>query len=110
MSLRINNNISALNAHRNLKTNDDQLARTLERLSSGLQVTRAADGPAKLVFSAREKSSGVYPDCWANTFIAKISSRAMEYRVFISIMFSSQRAKVQKPLRKYPAIEHPQGK
>ena len=56
MSLRINNNISALNAHRNLKTNDDQLARTLERLSSGLQVTRAADGPAKLVISEQMRA------------------------------------------------------
>ena len=42
MSLRINNNISALSAHRNLKNNDDRLTRTLEKLSSGLQVSRAA--------------------------------------------------------------------
>jgi flagellin len=56
MSLRINNNISALNAHRNLKNNDDKLTRTLERLSSGLQVTRAADGPAKLVISEQMRA------------------------------------------------------
>ncbi len=56
MSLRINNNISALNAHRNLKLNDDKLTRTLERLSSGLQVTRAADGPAKLVISEQMRA------------------------------------------------------
>lgn len=56
MSLRINNNISALNAHRNLKMNDDKLTRTLERLSSGLQVTRAADGPAKLVISEQMRA------------------------------------------------------
>lgn len=56
MSLRINNNISALNAHRNLKSNDDNLSRTLERLSSGLQVTRAADGPAKLVISEQMRA------------------------------------------------------
>lgn len=56
MSLRINHNISALNAHRNLKVNDDQLSRTLERLSSGLQVTRAADGPAKLVISEQMRA------------------------------------------------------
>ncbi len=56
MSLRINHNISALNAHRNLKLNDDKLTRTLERLSSGLQVTRAADGPAKLVISEQMRA------------------------------------------------------
>jgi flagellin len=56
MSLRINNNISALNAHRNLKATDDSLSRTLERLSSGLQVTRAADGPAKLVISEQMRA------------------------------------------------------
>ncbi len=56
MSLRINNNISALNAHRNLKHNDDKLTRTLERLSSGLQVTRAADSPAKLVISEQMRA------------------------------------------------------
>lgn len=56
MSLRINHNISAINAHRNLKTNDEQLSKTLERLSSGLQVTRAADGPAKLVISEQMRA------------------------------------------------------
>jgi flagellin len=56
MSLRINNNIGALNAHRNLKQNDDKLARTLERLSSGLKVSRAADGPAKLVISEQMRA------------------------------------------------------
>ncbi|MFH2130412.1 MAG: flagellin [bacterium] len=56
MSLRINNNISALSAHRHLKKNDDRLTRTLEKLSSGLQVSRAADGPAKLVISEQMRS------------------------------------------------------
>ncbi|MCP4752816.1 MAG: flagellin [Proteobacteria bacterium] len=56
MSLRINNNISAINAHRNLKSNDDKLTRTLEKLSSGLQVSRAADGPAKLVISEQMRA------------------------------------------------------
>ena len=56
MSLRINHNIGALNAHRNLKVNNDQLGQTLERLSSGLQVNRAADGPAKLVISEQMRA------------------------------------------------------
>ena len=56
MSLRINNNISSINAHRNLKINDEKLSRTLEKLSSGLQVNRAADGPAKLVISEQMRA------------------------------------------------------
>lgn len=56
MSLRINHNISAISAHRSLKANDEKLSKTLERLSSGLQVTRAADGPAKLVISEQMRA------------------------------------------------------
>jgi len=51
MSLRINHNVAALNAHRNMVQNDARLGRTLERLSSGLKINRAADGPAALVVS-----------------------------------------------------------
>lgn len=51
MSLRINNNVNALNAHRNLLLNDHSLSKTLEKLSSGLKINRAADGPADLVIS-----------------------------------------------------------
>jgi len=51
MSLRINHNIAALNAHRNLVQNDARLGRTLEHLSSGLKINRASDGPATLVIS-----------------------------------------------------------
>ncbi len=56
MSLRINHNISAINAHRNLKANDEKLTRTLQKLSSGLQVSRSADGPAKLVISEQMRA------------------------------------------------------
>jgi len=51
MALRINHNIAAVNAHRNLVTNDAQMSKTLEKLSSGLKINRAADGPAALVIS-----------------------------------------------------------
>jgi hypothetical protein len=37
MSLRINNNVEALNAHRNLAQNDQMLAKSIERLSSGTE-------------------------------------------------------------------------
>lgn len=51
MALRINHNIAALNALRNLNKTDNQLSGSLERLSSGQRINRAADGPAELVIS-----------------------------------------------------------
>lgn len=51
MAMRINHNIPALNALRNLRETDEEMGRTLERLSSGLKINRAADGPATLVIS-----------------------------------------------------------
>lgn len=51
MALRINHNIQAINGHRNLITNDVLLGKSLEKLSSGLKINRAADGPASLMIS-----------------------------------------------------------
>ncbi len=51
MSLRVNHNTAALNAHRNLVANTEATSKTLEKLSSGLKINRAADGPATLVIS-----------------------------------------------------------
>ncbi len=51
MALRINHNIAALNALRNLNKTDAELSGSLERLSSGQRINRAADGPASLVIS-----------------------------------------------------------
>ena len=51
MAFRVNHNIPALNALRNLNETDRDMSRTLERLSSGLKVNRGADGPAVLVIS-----------------------------------------------------------
>jgi len=51
MTLRINHNVAAINAHRNMVKNDAKLGKTLEHLSSGLKVNRASDGPAALVIS-----------------------------------------------------------
>ena len=51
MSLRINNNVESLNAHRHLISNDKQLSKSIERLSSGQKINRGADGPASLVIS-----------------------------------------------------------
>jgi flagellin len=51
MGLRINHNIAALDAWRNLTATTRKMASTMEKLSSGFRVNRAADDPAGLVIS-----------------------------------------------------------
>ena len=51
MSLRINHNVAALNAHRNLTLTTRSLAGSMEKLSSGFRINRASDDPAGLVIS-----------------------------------------------------------
>lgn len=51
MSLRINLNTAALNAHRQLQSTDNALASSIEKLSSGYRINRAADDPAGLAIS-----------------------------------------------------------
>lgn len=51
MGLRINTNVSALTALRNLQVNDSKQARSLERLATGLRINRGADDPSGLVIS-----------------------------------------------------------
>ena len=51
MGLRVNNNIASINAQRNLVNTTDRLAKSLQRLSSGLRITRAADDAAGLAIS-----------------------------------------------------------
>src|SRR4051794_29487064 len=51
MGLRINQNIAALNAHRNLSVTDGQMSKSLEKLSSGFRINRAADDAAGLAIS-----------------------------------------------------------
>jgi len=51
--MRINNNISALNANRNLGKVNNRLSRTMEKLSSGLRIARAADDSAGLAISEK---------------------------------------------------------
>jgi len=56
MSLRINQNISAMNTHRQLLRTDRMLSSSLEKLSSGLRINRAADDSAGLAISQRLRS------------------------------------------------------
>jgi len=56
MGLRINSNIEALNAHRNLGYTTDLLSKSMEKLSSGLRINRAADDAAGLAISEKLKA------------------------------------------------------
>ena len=56
MSLKINHNISAMNTHRQLIITDKSLSSSLERLSSGFRINRAADDSAGLAISQRLRS------------------------------------------------------
>jgi flagellin len=51
MGLRIQNNLAAINAHRQLTIADSALGKSLERLSSGFRINRAADDAAGLAIS-----------------------------------------------------------
>src|SRR6187455_2716253 len=51
MGLRINQNIAAQNAYRSLSVSDNQMSKSLEKLSSGFRINRAADDAAGLSIS-----------------------------------------------------------
>lgn len=51
MSLRINTNVPALTAHRNLSNSMQQMTSVMARLSSGLRINTASDDPAGLIIS-----------------------------------------------------------
>lgn len=56
MSLRINHNIAAVNGHRNMVRNDTAISKSLEKLSSGLKINKAADDAAGLVISEQMRA------------------------------------------------------
>ena len=62
MSLKINHNMSAANAHRNVVNNSSAQTKTMEKLSSGLKINRAADSPAQLQISEnlRAQAAGLH--------------------------------------------------
>src|SRR5688572_24139973 len=53
MGLRIQNNVEAFNAHRNLVGTAGKAAKAMEKLSSGYRVNRAADDAAGLAISEK---------------------------------------------------------
>ena len=59
MTLRINTNIAALNAHKNMIKNDNALSASLERLSSGLRINKAADDSSGMAIADSLRSQGL---------------------------------------------------
>ena len=59
--MRINQNIMAFNAYRNLNVTNEMLGKSLEKLSSGYRINRAADDASGLVISQglRSQVSGL---------------------------------------------------
>ncbi|HEX3027924.1 MAG TPA: flagellin [Clostridia bacterium] len=51
--MRINNNVMAMNAHRQLKVNTSSQSKSLEKLSSGYAINRAGDDAAGLAISEK---------------------------------------------------------
>ncbi|WP_413451447.1 flagellin [Georgenia phoenicis] len=51
MALSVQNNVSAMNAYRNLSNTQNDLSSSLEKLSSGFRINRAADDAAGLAIS-----------------------------------------------------------
>jgi len=54
--MRVNQNLMALNAHRNFTQVNSALSKSLERLSSGLRINRAADDAAGLAISEKMRA------------------------------------------------------
>ncbi|HEV3001126.1 MAG TPA: flagellin [Solirubrobacteraceae bacterium] len=56
MSLRINHNVEALNAHRQLVGTNEKVKKAMERLSSGYRINRGGDDAAGLGISERMRA------------------------------------------------------
>ena len=56
MSVRVNTNAAAINTHRHVVNNSKIQDRNLEKLSSGLKINRAIDGPAQLQISEQMRA------------------------------------------------------
>jgi len=54
--MRINNNITAINSHRQYAINNNSIAKNVEKLSSGYRVNRAADDAAGLAISEKMRA------------------------------------------------------
>jgi flagellin len=59
MALRINTNIAALAAHKSMIKNDSSLSASLERLSTGLRINKAADDASGMAIADSLRSQGL---------------------------------------------------
>lgn len=57
MGLRIQTNVAAMNAHRNLGISDGKMGQSLQRLSSGFRINRAADDAAGLAIAGKLRTN-----------------------------------------------------
>jgi len=57
ITMRINNNIGALNSQKNVNNNNNAVANRMEKLSSGMQINKAADNAAGLAISEKMRTS-----------------------------------------------------
>ena len=62
MGLQINTNVAAMNAYRNLSGTQNAMSTSLERLSSGLRINRAADDAAGLAISEKLRAQTQRPE------------------------------------------------
>ena len=63
MGLRIQNNVEAFNAHRQLTGTAAKAAKSMEKLSSGYRINRAADDAAGLAISEQMQAQN-WADGW----------------------------------------------
>lgn len=54
--MRINHNISAMNTYRQLDSNNNNVSKSMEKLSSGLRINRASDDAAGLAISEKMRN------------------------------------------------------
>ena len=61
MGLRIQNNVEAFNAHRTLSATSAQASKSMEKLSSGYRINRAADDAAGDIVRPAPAATGCGP-------------------------------------------------
>lgn len=56
MAITVNTNVASINAQRNLGKTSSNMSKSLERLSSGLRINRAADDAAGLAITSKQRA------------------------------------------------------
>ena len=58
-NMRINNNMSAVITNKQLLRTENNLTKSMERLSSGLKINHAKDNPAGMAISNKDSGTGM---------------------------------------------------